>query len=1531
MSDVSNSIFKNNMKSNDGGFFIPLSFSQQRLWFLDQLQPGLSVYNMPMTFHFKGLVNANLLKKSINWIIKRHQPLRAIFPSVNGKPIQFIHKNICMELPEIDLRELPINKQLPKACVLVENEIERSFDLQKGPLIRALLVHMGNNECLLNINIHHIVFDGWSKAIFISELGEISNSLYNGKIPALKNISVNYSDFVNWQKKADKDGFYIPKLKYWTNILEGKLPKLDLPLDYPRPISQSFNGSNISKKLPENLTSKLQSLSISQGVTLFMTMLAAYKVLLYRYTNQEDIIVGSPIANRNHSQVEGLIGFFVNSLILRTDLSKNPSFSELLKRIRKVTTEAINNQDIPFEKLVDEFEDERDPSRNPIYQIGMSFQNTPQASLTLCESKIKKMSLNNKTSKFDLSLFVEKIENTLLVRFEYCTDLFKEATINRMLECYLEILESVVKNPNQNIDDINILGDNETHKIVYKWNRQTSSNSQEYLTLNKMFETQVEKSPDKIAVVFEDKKWTYAEINRIANQVAHYLIELGVNSEEIVGLCVERSIYTVIGILSILKAGCAYVPLDPQLPKDRLELIINDSNVRLILIQDHLFNKIPSQLFNIQTIVIDNINQVISMKSNINPKSYARNKNLAYVIHTSGSTGVPKGVMVSHSSVIQLLDSSKLIFKFNSSDIWTLFHSYAFDFSVWEMWGAFFSGGKLVVVPHWTSRSPKDFYDLLCSERVTVLNQTPSAFKQIINIESELKNFKLRSLKWVIFGGETLDVNILRNFLSPYRNHLQFVNMYGITETTIHSTYHVLTENELINQNNKNIIGKKLPHTKIYILNKNKIPVPIGVPGEIYIGGEGVAEGYINNISLTSERFVKNPFSHNPSNLMYKTGDFAKFHEDGVIEYLGREDQQVKIRGYRIELNEVKSAIEKHRDISETIVAIDQENTTKDKKIIAYIVPEKKSIIKLDENLSFDQVNQWEQVFDNNFQYKNTTDDPFFNIVGWNSSFTNEPLSEIEMQEWVSHTVDRILNLKPKNVLEIGFGTGLLLFRLAHHCESYIATDFSINALQYVQSVINDDNNGKWDNLTLFLKKADDLGGVEPNSQDTVIINSVTQYFPNGSYLYKVLEGAIKLIKPGGKIFVGDVRNLQWQKAFSASVETFTSLDISIKKLKQRIAYRMKSENELMIEPNFFLMLKTHFPEIVNVEVVLKRGKNKNEMTKFRYDVILHLKDNDQIKRENGTNNSDMEFEILNWNEQIETKYISDYVLKTRPKALLLKNVPNSRIKNEMEIIDVLEATSSEYESNILSQFLQKNSRRNISFDPEDFWALKDIPYNIQIYPSLLNPSLFDVGFITQNIQENLDLSGIYVTTNKESNLDSYFNNPLEGKVIQNIIPDLRNFLKKMLPIYMIPSSFVFINKILINNNGKIDYKSLSNFKKHTTFKSGKINNLPVNKIEKIISEVWCELLDLDNVSTNDNFFDIGGHSLLIVQVYNKLSRDLKEYHFSIIDLFHHPTISSLSEFLVKDNKEDNLNILQSEEKSSNRKKMIEKLREKRN
>jgi amino acid adenylation domain-containing protein len=907
------------------GDSFPLSFAQQRLWFLDQLKPGGVEYNMPTAVRIRGPLDIETLNKSLSEILRRHEALRTCFISAEGQPLQKIKPAEAFAVDVIDLSGLSEVERNTETERLVDEEALRPFDLTKDLLLRAQLLVLGEEDCVFLFTMHHIASDVWSLGIFRRELTELYEAFSQGRRPKLSEPPIQYADFSVWQREWLQNKVLEEQVSYWKHQLADLVP-LQLPTDYPRPSVQTYTGQIVVGELGLDLSKELTLLSQRQGVTLYMTMLAAFQTVLHRYTGQTDVVVGSPIANRNRLEIEGLIGFFVNTLVMRTDFSDDPSFRELLVRVKDVTLGAYAHQDLPFERLVTELNTERNLSRNPIFQVSFALQHTPVEEVTFTKLQVTPYYRKITTARFDIEALFWKRKDVLNVSFRYNTRLFKHATIERMIGHLLVLLEGIARNPDQRISALPLVTEDEKRQQA-QWNN-TRRDYPKDLTIHQVFEAVAVRYPDRIAVVSGEERWTYRQLNERANRLAHYLRKLGVDAEVLVGLCVDRSLQMVVALLGILKAGGAYLPLDPRYPRERLNFMLEDARVSVLLTEECFRKQFADN--DLRFVYMDSNAAVIAEDNSESPISSSGPDSLAYVMYTSGSTGRPKGVEIRHRGVLRLLFGVDYV-ELNEEKSILQMAPISFDASTFELWGALLHGGRSVLFP---DRVPtvSTLGSALRTHSITTLWLTSSLYNMVIEEAPEI----LSSVQQLLIGGEALSLNHVRRGLSllPFT---QIINGYGPTESTTFTCCYPVPRP--FDDSLRSVpIGMPISNTEVCILDRNLQPVPVGVPGELSIGGAGLARGYLNRPELTTEKFVPHPFSAEPGARLYKTGDLVRYLADGNIEFLGRMDGQVKLRGFRVEPEEIEAVLREHPAVGQTAV-LAREMTPGDKRLIAYIVP----------------------------------------------------------------------------------------------------------------------------------------------------------------------------------------------------------------------------------------------------------------------------------------------------------------------------------------------------------------------------------------------------------------------------------------------------------------------------------------------------------------------------------------------------------------------------------------------------------------
>lgn len=903
---------------------IPLSFGQQQIWLLTQMVSDRPVYNECFTIGLTGPLNIVALERSFSEILRRHEAWRTTFSSLDGELTQVIHPPPSIALPVIHLEGLPETEREAEALRLATEDARLIFDLAQGPLIRSRLVKMSDTEHRLYLALHHIIFDGVSiYDVFLPELAALYEAFSAGAPSPLSEPTIQYADYAHWQRQRIQDDYLAQHMPYWRELL-GDLADFQLPTDHPRPAVQTFSGTLQRVALSKTLTDALKELSRREGFTLYMTLAAAVVTLLHRYSGQDDVVIGTATGSRDRPEIEKLMGYFVNTLALRANLADNPTFRETLVRVRRATLDAQEHRDVPFELVVRELHPQRNVTQNPLFQVLFTFE-PPLSPLDMPWS-MSQLDIDVGTSKFDLSIELDDRPEGIIGRFEYNTDLFEAITITRMMGHFQTLLQGIVADPGRRLSELPLLTESECDQMLVAWNDTEAAYPRER-PIHQMFEDQVARAPDAIAAIFAGEQITYRTLSHRANQLAHHLQARGVGPDALVGICVERSLDMLVGVLAVLKAGGAYVPLDPAYPRERLAFMLDDAQVRVLLTEKRLVAQLP--VHDAEVVCLDRDWDAIARHSTQAPPAMTMPESLAYVIYTSGSTGKPKGVMITHGALINFLWSMRERLGITDHDVVLAVASLSFDMIGLDLFLPLMTGARVVIVPQDVAKHGRRLAALIGTSGATMMQATPTAWR--ILLESGWQgNPRLH----ILSGGEALSQSLAAQLLRAGR---RLTNLYGPTETTIYSAVHVVEHVDAPIP-----LGHPIANTQLFLLDRQRQPIPVGVPGELYIGGDGVARGYLNRPELTAERFVPNPFSASPSARMYATGDLARYLPDGTLEFLGRIDNQVKVRGFRIELGEIETLLERHQGVRQAVV-IAREDVPGSETLAAYVVPERAS------------------------------------------------------------------------------------------------------------------------------------------------------------------------------------------------------------------------------------------------------------------------------------------------------------------------------------------------------------------------------------------------------------------------------------------------------------------------------------------------------------------------------------------------------------------------------------------------------------
>jgi amino acid adenylation domain-containing protein len=1454
----------------------PLSFAQQRLWFLHELVPDSPAYNICVGLHLQGRVDHATLKRALNEIVRRHESLRTSFRSVDGRLYQAISPSLTVDLPCIDFTDGFVADSETRYREMAQEIARAPFDLAGLPLFRFALFRLAKDRHVLLANIHHIVADGWSVNVFIREAILLYMAFEQEKPSPLPDLAVQFADFAVWQREQLSEKLLKNELAYWREKLGDRTAGFELPLDRRRPPVQTFRGGSFQFQIPPALTAAVRDLSRENAATLFMTLVAAFMILLCRYTGEDDVVIGTPIANRNQQEIENLIGFFVNTLVLRADLSGDPTFTGALARVSQVAAAAYGHQNIPFELLVRELQPDREMSRNPLFQVCFALQNAPMQGDKAGTIFDRLEEISNDTSKFDLWISLVEREGRLDGHVEFNADIFEQATIVRLLCCYEVLLQSIVEDSSRRISQLRLLHADEERKIAVEWNRtERGYGGTDGQCLHELIAATAASRAADIAVVFEGSSLSFGEVDRLATRLAHLLRGLGVGPETFVGICMERSLEMVVAILGVLKAGGAYVPCDPSYPRERLAFMLADALPNIVLTQPHLLPVLPPH--DAKLVCLDPTWSVLAGMSEERLTGGARPDDLAYMIYTSGSTGKPKGVMITHRALHNRIVWMQEQYRLDSTDCVLQKTPIGFDVSVWEIFWPLMAGTRMVLARPEGHKDPYYLARLIQDDCITTLHFVPSMLHAFLQ-EQEVGG--CTSLKRVFCSGEPLSYGLQQRCFDRLSAELH--NLYGPTEATVDVTCWPCRRDDPLNIVP---IGRPIANTTAYILDKHLNPVPVGVPGELHIGGVQLARGYHNRPDLTHEQFIADPFSSLPGARLYKTGDIARFLPDGNIEYRGRTDFQLKVRGLRIEPAEIEANLAQLPSIREAVVvARDRGGDSHHKQLVAYVVPNVSAVAAASDGtamgrrLGAERVLEWEGVFDKTYAEAAQPAEFDCNFAGWTRSDTGTPFAPEEMRVWLDTTVQRILALKPRRVLEIGCGTGLLLSRVAPHCQRYCATDLSATALDYLRKRVLGHLSGKTD-VRLLKQEADDFSNLQGETFDLVILNSIVQYFPDVGYLRRVIEGILPLLSSRGAVFLGDLRSLSLLEAFHTEVEIDRAPStMTVEQLRRRVLKSITQESELVVDPELFSAFRRELPRICRVEVMLKRGNCDNELARYRYDVALHVGD---------LSPPPPPIDRIDWTrDQPSLDELRQSMAEARPAALVIADVSNARMDSINGRVAALKAAAEATTVEALRRGALAAAAEH-GIEPEDWWRTgAELGYTVDLAWS---PGRTDGRYDVMLRREGLGPLPDWSHPLQRAPLHRYANNPLRLKLSHHLTHEVGDFLRSRLPEFMIPAAVIAIDEIPINASGKLDHRALPPPVLDTADEHAE----PRTPEEKQLARIWAEILGLDRVGVTSSFFELGGDSILSIWLVNKAKGE--GLHFTPQDVFRHKTIAELA------------------------------------
>ncbi|TRV72173.1 amino acid adenylation domain-containing protein, partial [Streptomyces sp. 130] len=1413
---------------------VPLSFAQRRLWFLHRMDATAATYHIPLALQLTGTLDRGALDRALADVVARHESLRTVFQEVDGVPCQRL-----LEPAAVRLRARPAEVPADELPHLLAESARQPFDLAAEPPLRAELFTVAPDEHVLLLVMHHIAADGWSTGPLARDLAEAYAARCEGRTADRPALPVQYADYTLWQRDllgdaADPESRFAEQLGYWKRQLAGLPELLPLPTDRPRPAVAGQQGDHIGLELDAELHRALKELARQSGTSLFMVLQAALAALYTRLGAGTDIAIGSPIAGRTDEALDDLVGFFVNTLVLRTDTSGDPGFGELLGRVRETALSAYAHQDVPFEHLVEALNPSRSLSHHPLFQTILAVQNAPAGRFSLPGLDVTTYAVATGTAKFDLGVsMVERFgpDGTpagIVGAVEYATALFDRTTVEALVRRWTLLLKAVTADPEQPIGGIDLLDAEERHRLLERDN--ATARDVGAVPLPRAFAAQVAATPDAVALVCGDERLTYGQLDARANRFAHALIGRGVGPEQVVAVALPRSVESVVAVLGVLKAGAAYLPVDPAYPRARIAYMLDDA--RPVLVVDD-----PAMVSEGEWPETD-------------PQVAVDVRNPAYVIYTSGSTGRPKGVVVAHGGVASLVAGQIERFAVAPDSRVLQFASPSFDASVSEICTALLSGAALVLPPAAGPLAALTDPDL----GITHATVPPSVLAAVPD--------GAVTASTLVVAGEACPPELVARW-APGR---RMINAYGPTETTVCATM----SDPLDPGTGVPPIGRPIANARVYVLDDRLRPVPPGVTGELYVAGAGLARGYLNRPGLTAGRFVACPFA--PGERMYRTGDLVRRLGDGQLDYAGRADDQVKVRGFRVEPGEIEAALAAHPAVAQSAVV------AQDDRLVGYVVPHQDTA--RDSGLEADQVGEWQDIYDALPIAPDTA--PFGdNFVGWNSSYDAQPIPEEQMREWRDATVSRILGLRPRRVLEIGVGTGLLLSRIAPHCESYWATDFSATAIDALTAQVAREERlaGR---VVLQTRPAHDTDGLPAGAFDTIVINSVVQYFPSADYLADVIRKLMGLLAPGGALFVGDVRNLRLLRPFATAVQLHrTGDDADPAAVRRAVEQAVRVEKELLVDPDFFTVLRAHGTDIGAVAVEVKRGRHHNELSRYRYDVTLH-------KAPAAPEPAPRTVELA-WGRDIAgPDGLRDLLAEPPAGVLRITGVPNRRVVREAALARALHE-----EDGALAELLERLHAPDEETglpDPEDFHALgRAAGRVVSVTWSATSSDALDVVFADPEA-----LHGSPVEYRPAASADrapsSLTNRPTGSRSTGALLGELRDWLRERLPDYLVPSVFMALDALPLTASGKLDRRALP----APDLGPAAGGRAPRTPQEQLLAELYAEVLGLAQVGVDDSFFDLGGHSLLATRLASRVRATLGA-ELEVRTLFETPTVAGLA------------------------------------
>ncbi|MEU3511008.1 amino acid adenylation domain-containing protein [Streptomyces longwoodensis] len=1435
---------------------IPLSYAQRRLWFQDRLQGPSATYNMPLALRLDGRLDSTALEGALGDLVRRHESLRTVYPDVEGTPEQRIvpAAEAFVELGRRRVHAADLEGELLAVST-------HTFDLSRDLPLRAWLFEVAPERHVLLVIVHHIAGDGWSLVPLAEDLMAAYAARRSGGEPGWAPLPVQYADYTLWQLETlgagdDPASVMSRQVTYWREHLAGLPEVVSYPSDRPRPTVASYRGSMESFELPAELHRELVALAQGSGATLFMVVQAAMAALLTRMGAGTDTAVGAPIAGRLDNGLDDLVGFFVNTLVIRTDTSGDPTFAELLRRVRETCLVAYEHQDVPFDHLVERVNPRRSAAHHPLFQIILAVQNNKAPNFALADLDVAYDAPPTGRTQFDLHLdLFERFDEDgrpagVTCSIDYATDLYDAASVVRLFERWQRMLAGAAAAPETRLSRLPLLGAAERAELLV--GRNNTAHPVLDAPLTELFAAQVRKTPDAFAVLSEAGQWTYRELDERADRVANWLLARGIRAEDPVAVALPRSAELLAVLLGVLKAGAAYLPVDLGYPDARIDYMMADARPVCVVASADAVERLAALAPGAQVADLDS---VLDGPAGGGALPVVRPDQLAYLMYTSGSTGRPKGIATTHRNVAELVQDPA----WGNGHSRVLAHSpHVFDASTYELWVPLCSGGTVVLAPPGAS-DPAVLTRCIEEYGVTAAWMTAALFTLVAAEYPQ----RLRTLTEIWSGGDVVPASAVA-LVRAAAPEVRIVDGYGPTETTTFVLHFPVDADADLSAGVP--VGRPLANTRAYVLDGALEPVADGVAGELYVAGAGQARGYLGRAALTAERFVADPFGP-PGSRMYRTGDVVRWSARGQLEFVGRADDQVKLRGYRIEPGEVEAVLREDPAVLAATVVV-REDVPGNRRLVGYVVPMPDA-----DTDPGDFVADWEATYET--LYGDEAAVGFgADFSGWNSSYTGGAIPLEEMREWQAATVGRIRALEPGNVLEIGVGTGLLLSELVPHVESYWATDFSASVIDRLTRQLRDT---EWAGRThLSARSADDFDGLPAGHFDTVVINSVIQYFPSGDYLARVLEGALTLLRPGGRIFVGDVRNRMSLRAFHVALQAGRSgADAEAARVLEAADAALRLERELVVDPGFFTAL-TGRADVGGVDIRLKRGLGRNEMSLHRYDVTLHKA---PVPAQPVARLPEVAWPGGGLGAVEE-------IVAAHTGGVRIRGLVNERTAAEWHLLRALENAAPTAR---LADLPAADTGH--ALDPESLHAWGDANGRAVVTTYCGDRAdLFDAVVLPAELAA-APLEGLWQA---ESRPGALVNTPTRTMAAGRLIKGLRAGLAERLPEYLVPSVLMLIDTIPMTTNGKVDRQALP----APTYTGDGSGRSPRDDREALLCDLFTEVLGVDRVTIDDSFFDLGGHSLLATRLVSRVRTTLG-VELPVRALFEAPTVADLAQRLT--------------------------------